>query len=82
MYKIRRYEQKQPLLNIGFSKSVVNISNIMLEGDHILLNNFSPIFHLGTPWKYQKPRGFSDDLTGYRNETLASNGLKKQMENL
>ena len=54
----------------------------MLEGDRILLNNFSPIFHLGTPWKYQKPRGFSDDLTGYRNETLASNGLKKQMENL
>ena len=47
-YKITRYDQKQPLTNIDFSKSVLNISNIVFGKRLYLINQF----HANVPFTY------------------------------
>ena len=65
-----KLDQKQPLTNIDFAKSVFNISSIVLARRLYLINQFHANFPFNTPWKHQKTSGISDVFTGYSKFTL------------
>ena len=58
IFKITPYDQKQPLTNIGFSRSIVNISNIVFGRRLCLIDQSHANVPFRYPMKIKKTRVF------------------------